>query len=41
MNKEENNIFVKFLQYFDHFTVEIFFALDYNRTRKSEEGPKC
>lgn len=35
------NIFVNFLQYFDHFIVEIFPGLDYNKTRKSEEGPKC
>lgn len=35
------NIFVNFLQYFDHFIVEIFPGLDYNRTRKSKEGPKC
>ena len=35
------NIFVNFLQYFDHFTVEIFSALDYNKARKSKEGPKC
>ena len=32
---------VKFLQYFDHFTVEIFLDLDYNKIRKSKEGPKC
>ena len=30
---------MNFLQYFDHFTVEIFPGLDYNKTRKSEEGP--
>ena len=35
------NIFVNFLQYFDHFIVEIFPGLDYNKTRKSKEGPKC
>lgn len=35
------NIFVNFLQYFDHFIVEIFPDLDYNKTRKSKEGPKC
>ena len=35
------NIFVNFLQYFDHFTVEIFPVLDYNKTRKSKEGPMC
>ena len=35
------NTFVKFLQFFDHFIVEIFPGLDYNRTRKSKEGPKC
>ena len=33
--------FVKFLQFFDHFTVEIFSGLDYNENRKSKEGPMC
>ncbi len=40
-NRRYFNIFVKFLQYFDHFTVEIFLDLDYNKTRKSKEGPMC
>lgn len=35
------NRFVKILQFFDQITVEIFPALDYNKSRKSEEGPKC
>ena len=29
---------MKLLQFFDHFTVEIFQALDYNENRKSKEG---
>ncbi len=32
---------MRFLQFFDHFTVEIFPGLDYNKTRESKEGPKC
>ncbi len=32
---------MKFLQYFDHFAVEIFLGLDYNESRKSKEGPAC
>jgi len=40
-NRRYFNIFVNFLQYFDHFTVEIFLDLDYNESRKSKEGPKC
>ena len=33
--------FTKFLQFFDHFIVEIFAGLDYNKNRKSEEGPRA
>jgi len=33
--------FVKFPQYFDHFTVEIFSGLDYNKDRNNKEGPVC
>ena len=35
------NAFTKFLQFFDHFIVEIFAGLDYNKNRKSEEGPRA
>ncbi len=32
---------MKFLQFFNHFAVEIFTALDYNNSRNDKEGPKC